>query len=105
MRKVMVTDSALSLMPATAFSIRRRSGLFSAQNPASASSLSKIGTSSHFAIARMFNFHIQRRARSDAPSLASQHLIKFSLVEEPFLRLEWPGENNPELLAVGAINT
>src|ERR1043165_1252001 len=50
----MVTDSdACRLLPATAASINRRSGLFSAQKPASASSLSKIGTSSHLAIARI----------------------------------------------------
>src|SRR6266404_2889910 len=53
MRSVIVTDSALSVGPATAVSINRKSGLFSAQKPASASSLSKIGISSHLAIARM----------------------------------------------------
>jgi hypothetical protein len=49
----MVTDSEASLLPATAVSIKRKSGLFSAQKFASASSLSKIGTSSHLAMARM----------------------------------------------------
>jgi hypothetical protein len=49
----MVTDSAPSLALATAVSIKRKSGLFSAQYPASASSLSKIGTSSHFATDRI----------------------------------------------------
>src|SRR6266478_2443803 len=53
MRSVIVTDSALSVGPATDVSINRKSGLFSAQKPASASSLSKIGISSHLAIARM----------------------------------------------------
>src|SRR5437667_8852513 len=53
MRSVIVTDSALSVGPATAVSINRKSGLFSAQKPASASSLSKIGMSSHLAIASM----------------------------------------------------
>src|SRR5712691_1031455 len=52
-RSVIVTDSELSVGPATAVSINRKSGLFSAQKPASASSLSKIGISSHLAIARM----------------------------------------------------
>src|SRR6476620_2753144 len=53
-RKVMVTDSENSpFPPATAFSIKRTSGLFSAQKPASAASLSKIGTSSHLAIERI----------------------------------------------------
>src|SRR4051812_25513509 len=47
----MLTDSEASPFPETADSISRRSGLFSAQKLASASSLSKIGTSSHFAIA------------------------------------------------------
>jgi len=51
-RNVIVTDSEVSPLPDTADSIKRTSGLFSAQNPASASSLSKIGTSSHFAIVR-----------------------------------------------------
>ena len=41
-------------LPATADSIKRTSGLFSAQKSASASSLSKIGTSSHLAIARIY---------------------------------------------------
>src|SRR5260221_14152172 len=53
-RRVMVTDSDDSLGPATADSIKRRSGRFSDQKSASASSLSKMGTSSHLAIARMF---------------------------------------------------
>src|ERR1039457_2656450 len=53
MRSEMATDSEVSELPATAASIRRRSGLFSAQKSASASSLSKIGTSSHLAIARI----------------------------------------------------
>src|SRR5437868_13933517 len=58
-RKVMVTDSEASALPATAPSIRRTSGLFSAQKPASAASLSKIGTSSHLAIARIFVHYVR----------------------------------------------
>src|SRR3954467_15926309 len=53
-RSVMVMDSELSLGPATAPSINLSSGLFSDQKSASASSLSKIGTSSHLAMARIF---------------------------------------------------
>ena len=54
-------DALASLLPAdTADSISRKSGLFSAQKFASASSLSKIGTSSHFAIGRMNSFHFRR---------------------------------------------
>src|SRR2546426_7320273 len=53
MRIVMVTYSEASLLPAMADSIRRRSGLFSNQKSASASSLSKMGTSSHLAMARI----------------------------------------------------
>src|SRR5205809_6247336 len=49
----MVTDSEDSLGPATADSMRRRSGRFSDQKSASASSLLKMGTSSHLAIACM----------------------------------------------------
>ena len=47
------TDSDASLLPANDDSISRRSGLFSAQKFASAASLSKIGTSSQLAIARI----------------------------------------------------
>jgi len=53
-RSVMVTDSPTSEFPATAPSIKRKSGRFSAQKSASASSLSKIGTSSHLAKALIF---------------------------------------------------
>src|SRR5437764_5955052 len=57
-RNVIVIDSEFSVLPATDASSRRTSGLFSAQKSASASSLSKIGTSSHLAIARMFRHRV-----------------------------------------------
>src|SRR5208282_477286 len=52
-RSVMVTDSDASALPDVAASISRKSGRFSDQKPASASSLSKIGTSSQLANALM----------------------------------------------------
>src|ERR1017187_2846292 len=52
-RSVMVTDSDASALPAVADSMSRRSGRFSVQKLASASSLSKRGTSSHLANARI----------------------------------------------------
>src|SRR5580704_16797976 len=58
MRKVMVTDSAASALPAVADSIRRRSGRFSAQKTASASSLSKRGTSSQLANERIVQMDV-----------------------------------------------
>src|ERR1017187_7247584 len=48
-------SSAASALPAVAASIRRKSGRFSTQNSASASSLSKIGTSSQLAKVRIKN--------------------------------------------------
>ena len=48
-RNVMVTDSDVSALPETAVSMSRTPGRFSAQNAASAASLSKIGTSSQLA--------------------------------------------------------
>src|SRR6267378_5863999 len=94
MRSVIVTDSALSVGPATAVSINRKSGLFSAQKPASASSLSKIGTSSHLAIARMFSLNVS----------LCQRLFHLALVEEPFFGLELAGENHANLPAIRAID-
>jgi hypothetical protein len=35
----------------------------------------------------------------------SQRLVHFLLVEEAFLRLEWAGEDHPDLATVGAVNT
>ena len=48
-RSVMVTDSDVSALPETAVSINRTPGRFSAQNVASATSLSNSGTSSQLA--------------------------------------------------------
>src|SRR5258708_37953253 len=92
---VIVTESDPSLAPATAPSISRTSGLFSAQKPASASSLSKIGTSSHFAMARTFFFNC---------ASLRQRLFHFSLVEEPLLRPQLAGENHPHLLSTGSVH-
>ena len=63
MRKPMATDSELSTLLATADSIRRRSGRFSAQKSTSATSLSNMGTSSQ--LAKVF-----KAVRLDAALLA-----------------------------------
>src|ERR1043166_3523270 len=94
MRNVMVTDSDDSLAPATAVSISRRSGLFSAQKSASAVSLSKIGTSSHLAIARTKFNHGWTRMDTDE-KLGRHELHELSLIRaannRPFrIFLFWP---------------
>src|SRR5437660_134295 len=61
----MVTDSDDSADVATDDSINRRSGRFSAQNAASASSRSKSGTSSQFVMACTFGYG---SALPDGPS-------------------------------------
>src|SRR5215471_1834304 len=96
MRRVIVTDSAASPFPARDDSINRKSGLFSAQKFASASSLSKIGTSSQLATARITRFH--------RPALLRQSLFALPLIEEPFLRLKRPRMKHSNLLAVGSIH-
>src|ERR1039458_324562 len=75
MRSEMATDSEVSELPATAASMRRRSGLFSAQKSASASSLSKIGTSSHLAIARIAS---ARKSHHTSASRITFHASRFT---------------------------
>src|ERR1035438_246597 len=109
-RSVMVTDSDASALPAVADSMRRRSGRFSAQNSASASSLSKRGTSSHLANARitkkinrlLIDGLLERRLRHPTIHLSINPTIQkfrvslgkslphFALVEETFFRLKRP---------------
>src|SRR5882672_5955323 len=116
-RNVIVTDSEASELPATAASIRRTSGLFSAQKSASASSLSKIGTSSHFPIARIFVHCPRRRFRSasspgrlavetddEGSRSLRQILVHLPLIEESFLRLKGPRKDDADLFAVRAIH-
>jgi hypothetical protein len=57
-RNVIVTDSAASPLPATADSMSRKSGRFSDQKFASASSLSNSGTSSQLANVRIQFFQV-----------------------------------------------
>src|SRR5215469_7241707 len=95
-RSVMVIDSA-SEPPATAASMRRRSGRFSDQNSASLSSLSKRGTSSHFAKARILI------SCTDAFSQL-QRLIHFALIKKLFFRFEGAGHENTDHTAIGAID-
>ena len=59
-RSVTVTDSDASAWPATDDSMSRTSGRFSDQKPASASSLSKSGTSSQLANVRMIKFRFDQ---------------------------------------------
>src|SRR5262245_1382797 len=94
-RRVMVTDSEPSLLPATADSMRQTSNLFSAQKSASATSLSKNGTSSHLIMAHVMSTYI---------SLMGQSLIHLPLVEESFFGFEQPGVDNPDHFAVRAIH-
>src|SRR5665213_426332 len=95
-RSVMVTDSDDSALPATADSIRRRSGRFSAQNPASASSLSKSGTSSQFAKVLTANYFCRASGR--------KRLFHFPLIKKPFLRLERARVQNTDGTAVRPIH-
>src|ERR1051326_3144344 len=98
MRKVIVTDSKSSVADATADSISRRSMRFSAQNSASASSLSNSGTSSQFAMAFIGFISIFQ-----APSLPGESLIEFPLIKELFLRPKRPGLNDPDLFAISPV--
>src|ERR1019366_200326 len=115
-RSEMATDPEPSALPATAASMRRRSGLFSAQKVASASSLSKIGTSSHLAIARIVFVWppatAYRSLKTDYQSLITGHwprslcqtLIHFPLIEEPFFGLERAGVKDAGLFSVRPIH-
>src|SRR5438034_1931473 len=100
----MVTDSADSADVATDVSISRRSGRFSAQKAASASSLPKRGTSSHTGIAfmanpfRSFRLGLPLQFRATPAPLLRERLVQLTLVEELFLRIKGPGVNDPDLL-------
>src|SRR6185437_4548510 len=114
-RNEIATDSAESpLLPANADSINRRSGRFSAQKLTSPSSLSKRGTSSQVAKARIIKRDggecratfqtCTARHSVPHPSLI-QRLVHLPLVKISFLRLEWPGQHHPDLLPIRAIHT
>src|SRR5580698_303811 len=110
-RNVMVTDSAASALPAVAASMRRRSGRFSAQNNASASSLSKIGTSSQLANVRI-GFQIRSGPRprffifddEDEKDFLRKRLVHFPLVKKSFFRLKHAGMQNADQSTVGPIH-
>src|SRR5579862_9214682 len=102
-RSVIVTDSDDSTVFATAVSISRRSGRFSAQKSASADSLSKIGTSSQRANEFMAIF-VSLLIRVE-PSSVRQSLVQLALVKIPLFRLQRPGVDDPKLFPVGPINT
>src|SRR6266487_1658467 len=91
-RSVMLTDSESSAPATRAASMSRRSGRFSAQKAASACSLSNRGTSSQ--VERVFM----------AGSRVAEGLVHLALVEEFFLVLERPGVDDPDGLAVGAVD-
>src|ERR1039457_4159146 len=109
----MVTDSAASALPAVAASIRRKSGRFSTQNSASASSLSKIGTSSQLAKVRTNHVSlvtphapVLHSAQRDGGSLLTgiQSPVQFPLIKEPFFRFKSAGAQPPRHPAVGPIH-
>src|SRR6266550_2012318 len=118
-RSVIVTDSVASLLLATADSINRRSGRFSPQKSASASSLSKIGTSSQFAIERI----IKRPQDYRPPDYDEfccplslglvilfpvfsprECLIQLALIKKSFFGLERPRVNHPNLFSIRSIH-
>src|SRR5688572_1094336 len=101
MRKVIVTDSA-SPPVATAASMSRISIRFSAQNAASASSLSNIGTSSQVATAFMLVAGLSDLTNSFQ---APQCLVGTALIKEPLLGFERTGKNHANQLAVSAVDT
>src|SRR5271154_1018669 len=115
-RSVMVTDSEASALPAVAASIRRKSGRFSDQKFASASSLSKSGTSSQLAKVCIFLFHTRPHPRlrffcfedqdedDDENDFLRQRLIHFPLVKKSFFRLERPRVQDADGFSVGAIH-
>ena len=97
-RNVMVTDSDPSALPEMAVSINRRAGRFSDQKSASASSLSKIGTSSQLAKVRISQKYF-------GPGLSGRkRLVHFSLVKKPFFRIEPPGVEDADRFPVRPIN-
>jgi hypothetical protein len=115
----MVTDSDASALPAVAASIRRRSGRFSDQNNASASSLSKIGTSSQLANVRIcfLIHHLPRRQLhprisffdfadedADENDFLRKSLIHFPLVKKSFFRFKHAGMQNADQPAVRPIH-
>src|SRR5258705_7832135 len=99
MRKVIVTDSDISLLTASAASINRTSTRFSIQNAASASSLSNIGTSSQLATEFMIKIRVPQLL------LTIQRLIKLSLVEKPLFGLKRSRVNDPDHFPIRPINT
>ena len=101
----MVTDSETSVLPDTAVSINRKSGRFSDQKSASDFSLSKIGTSSQFAIVRIFRLLI-KPVFPDTKKLPllRQGLIHLPLIEKPFFRLKNSRVNHPDHFSIRPIH-
>src|SRR5947209_7459465 len=91
-RRVMVTDSEISELAATVASISRSSIRLSAQKAASASSLSKSGTSSQLTT----GFILLKGV-----ILIIQGLVELALVEKPLFRLEQPREYDSNRFSVG----
>jgi hypothetical protein len=79
--------------------------LWSDQKVASASSLSKIGTSSHFAIVRMsLSAAGNHHRRTAGGRLPGQSLFHLPLVEKPLFGFKGPGVEDADLFAVGPIH-
>src|SRR5687768_2151033 len=88
-RNEIVTDSFASVATATDVSINRTPTLFSLQKVASASSLSKSGTSSQLVICGI---------------LLRQRLIQLFLIKKLLLGSEKPGANHSDLTPIGPIH-
>src|SRR2546423_2828495 len=99
------------MLAAIDVSIKRKSTRLSCQNAASASSLSKSGTSSHVATAFIFASKSQFPASKTLDSQkitnmrksATQNLIDLFLVEKLFLRRKRTRADHPDHLAVRPI--
>src|SRR5262245_27892608 len=94
MRRVIVTDSDNSVPAATADSIKRKSGRFSAQNADSASSLSQRGTSSQLEMVFM----------SAVSSRVAQGLVHLALIKKLLFRLEPARVDDAHRFAVGPVD-
>src|SRR6266576_1645681 len=114
-RSVIVTDSVASLLLATAACINRRSGRFSPQKSASATSLSKIGTSSQFAMERIvksrppdydeFGCPLSRGLVVLFPVFSLREcLVQLPLIKKSFFGLERPRVNHPNLFSISSIH-
>src|ERR1700722_11439326 len=100
----MATDSELSLLDATADSINRKSGRYSFQKSASATSLSNRGTSSQLVKEFITAIAINPNALQNSQPSMRQHLVQLPLIKKSLLRFQRTGVNHPHLLPVRPIH-